>query len=88
MGILPSTAAWVGITQCHTGALWVASGIQAAGLAPTQPHLLLCRYLSATVSVLVQPRPAAPLGLLQSPRCWLLLCVCLACQLLVTYVLK
>ncbi|XP_040826777.1 oxysterol-binding protein-related protein 5 isoform X2 [Ochotona curzoniae] len=48
----------------------------------------LYRYLSATVSVLVQPRPAAPLGLLQSPRCWLLLCVCLACQLLVTYVLK
>lgn len=39
------------------------------------------------LSCVARPRQAAAPGLLRSPRSWLLLCVFLACQLLISYIL-
>nr|XP_027800449.1 oxysterol-binding protein-related protein 5 isoform X1 [Marmota flaviventris] len=47
----------------------------------------LHRHLSAMLSSVVQAGQPAP-GLLQSPRTWFLLCVFLACQLFINYILK
>ncbi|XP_016072589.1 PREDICTED: oxysterol-binding protein-related protein 5 [Miniopterus natalensis] len=45
----------------------------------------LHRHLSAMLSSTARARPGAP-GLLHSPRSWFLLCVLLACQLLMNYI--
>lgn len=47
----------------------------------------LHRHLSAMLSASARARRAAAPGLLQSPRAWGLLCVLLACQLLMNHVL-
>ncbi|MBZ3886232.1 Oxysterol-binding protein-related protein 5 [Sciurus carolinensis] len=47
----------------------------------------LQRHLSAMLSSVVQAGQPAP-GLLQSPRAWFLLCLFLACQLFINYILK
>uniref|UniRef100_A0A8D2JPH8 Oxysterol-binding protein n=1 Tax=Sciurus vulgaris TaxID=55149 RepID=A0A8D2JPH8_SCIVU len=47
----------------------------------------LHRHLSAMLSSVVQAGQPAP-GLLQSPRAWFLLCLFLACQLFINYILK
>uniref|UniRef100_A0A8C5YUQ2 Oxysterol-binding protein n=1 Tax=Marmota marmota marmota TaxID=9994 RepID=A0A8C5YUQ2_MARMA len=47
----------------------------------------LHRHLSAMLSSVVQAGQPVP-GLLQSPRTWFLLCVFLACQLFINYILK
>lgn len=46
-----------------------------------------CRHLSAMLSSVARAGQAAAPGLLQSPRSCVLLCVFLACQLLVTCIL-
>uniref|UniRef100_A0A8C0RYI7 Oxysterol-binding protein n=1 Tax=Canis lupus familiaris TaxID=9615 RepID=A0A8C0RYI7_CANLF len=48
----------------------------------------LHRHLSAMLSSTARARQVAAPGLLQSPRSWFLLCVFLACQLLINYILK
>ncbi|XP_061058233.1 oxysterol-binding protein-related protein 5 isoform X5 [Eubalaena glacialis] len=48
----------------------------------------LHRHLSAVLSSTAQARQAPAPGLLHSPRPWFLLCVFLACQLLINYILK
>ncbi|XP_074227605.1 oxysterol-binding protein-related protein 5 isoform X2 [Camelus bactrianus] len=48
----------------------------------------LHRHLSAMLSSTAQARQAPAPGLLHSPRSWFLLCVFLACQLLINYILK
>uniref|UniRef100_A0A7N5JYU5 Oxysterol-binding protein n=1 Tax=Ailuropoda melanoleuca TaxID=9646 RepID=A0A7N5JYU5_AILME len=48
----------------------------------------LHRHLSAMLSSTARARQVPAPGLLQSPRSWFLLCVFLACQLLINYVLK
>nr|XP_015100315.1 oxysterol-binding protein-related protein 5 isoform X4 [Vicugna pacos]XP_031546906.1 oxysterol-binding protein-related protein 5 isoform X4 [Vicugna pacos] len=48
----------------------------------------LHRHLSAMLSSTTQARQALAPGLLHSPRSWFLLCVFLACQLLINYILK
>uniref|UniRef100_A0A8D1ZUI6 Oxysterol-binding protein n=1 Tax=Sus scrofa TaxID=9823 RepID=A0A8D1ZUI6_PIG len=48
----------------------------------------LHRHLSAMLSSAALARQAPAPGLLHSPRSWLLLCVFLACQLLMNYVLQ
>ncbi|XP_066108398.1 oxysterol-binding protein-related protein 5 isoform X1 [Saccopteryx bilineata] len=47
----------------------------------------LHRHLSAMLSSTARARQAAAPGLLQSPRAWCLLCVFLACQLLINHIL-
>lgn len=46
------------------------------------------RHLSAMLSSAGRARQVPAPGLLQSPRSWFLLCVFLACQLLINYILK
>ena len=48
----------------------------------------ICRHLSAMLSSTARARQVPAPGLLQSPRSWFLLCVFMACQLLINYVLK
>ncbi|ELR50025.1 Oxysterol-binding protein-related protein 5 [Bos mutus] len=48
----------------------------------------LHRHLSAMLSSMARTRQAPALGPLHSPRSWFLLCVFLACQLLINYILK
>ncbi|XP_042814580.1 oxysterol-binding protein-related protein 5 isoform X1 [Panthera tigris] len=48
----------------------------------------LHRHLSAMLSSTARARQVPAPGLLQSPRSWFLLCVFMACQLLINYVLK
>ncbi|XP_060014232.1 oxysterol-binding protein-related protein 5 isoform X2 [Lagenorhynchus albirostris] len=48
----------------------------------------LHRHLSAVLSSTAQARQAPAPGLLHSPRSWFLLCMFLACQLLINYILK
>ncbi|XP_022363352.1 oxysterol-binding protein-related protein 5 isoform X2 [Enhydra lutris kenyoni] len=48
----------------------------------------LHRHLSAMLSSTGRARQVPAPGLLQSPRSWFLLCVFLACQLLINYILK
>ena len=48
----------------------------------------ICRHLSAMLSSAARARQVPAPGLLQSPRSWFLLCVFMACQLLINYVLK
>uniref|UniRef100_G5E7C5 Oxysterol-binding protein n=1 Tax=Loxodonta africana TaxID=9785 RepID=G5E7C5_LOXAF len=48
----------------------------------------LRRHLSAMLSYTVRAAPLPPPGLLQNPRSWVLLCVFLACQLLINSALK
>ncbi|CAK7308496.1 Oxysterol-binding protein-related protein 5 [Vulpes lagopus] len=48
----------------------------------------LHRHLSAMLSSTARARQVVAPGLLQSPRSWFLLCVFLACQLLINYILK
>uniref|UniRef100_A0A8C7ARQ4 Oxysterol-binding protein n=1 Tax=Neovison vison TaxID=452646 RepID=A0A8C7ARQ4_NEOVI len=48
----------------------------------------LHRHLSAMLSSAGRARQVPAPGLLQSPRSWFLLCVFLACQLLINYILK
>ncbi|XP_043779934.1 oxysterol-binding protein-related protein 5 isoform X1 [Cervus elaphus] len=48
----------------------------------------LHRHLSAMLSSTARARQAPAPGPLHSPRCWFLLCVFLACQLLINYILK
>ncbi|XP_039696323.1 oxysterol-binding protein-related protein 5 [Pteropus medius] len=47
----------------------------------------LHRHLSAMLSSTARARQAPATGLLQRPRSWFLLCVFLACQLLINYIL-
>uniref|UniRef100_A0A8C9B0A1 Oxysterol-binding protein n=1 Tax=Prolemur simus TaxID=1328070 RepID=A0A8C9B0A1_PROSS len=48
----------------------------------------LHRHLSAMLSSTAQAAQVPAPGLLQSPRSWVLLCVFLACQLFINYILK
>ncbi|XP_062948938.1 oxysterol-binding protein-related protein 5 isoform X2 [Cynocephalus volans] len=48
----------------------------------------LRRYLSVMLSSTSRARQAPAPGLLQNPRSWFLLCVFLACQLCINYILK
>lgn len=61
--------------------------LQEAVLSIQEAQQELRRHLSAILSSVVQARQPAP-GLLQSPRAWFLLCVFLACQLLINYILE
>lgn len=47
-----------------------------------------CRHLSAMLSSTARARQVPAPGLLQNPRSWFLLCVFLACQLLINFILK
>ncbi|KAM6161359.1 oxysterol-binding protein-related protein 5 isoform 1-T1 [Erethizon dorsatum] len=62
--------------------------LQEAVLSIQEAQQELHRHLSAMLSCTVRARQAPAPGLLHSPRSWFLLCVFLACQLLINYVLK
>uniref|UniRef100_A0A8C5L9P8 Oxysterol-binding protein n=1 Tax=Jaculus jaculus TaxID=51337 RepID=A0A8C5L9P8_JACJA len=62
--------------------------LQDAVLSIREAQQELHRHLSAMLSSVVQAGEAPAPGLLQSPRSWFLLCVALACQLLINYLLK
>ncbi|XP_005384280.1 PREDICTED: oxysterol-binding protein-related protein 5 isoform X2 [Chinchilla lanigera] len=62
--------------------------LQEAVLSIQEAQQELHRHLSAMLNCAVRARQAPTPGLLHSPRCWFLLCVFLACQLLINYVLK
>ncbi|KAK2496662.1 hypothetical protein MC885_006548 [Smutsia gigantea] len=62
--------------------------LQEAILSIRQAQQELHRHLSAMLSSTARARQAPVPGLLQSPRSWFLVCMFLACQLLINYVLK
>ncbi|XP_023566455.1 oxysterol-binding protein-related protein 5 isoform X2 [Octodon degus] len=62
--------------------------LQEAVLSIREAQQELHRHLSAMLSCAVRARQAPVPGLLHSPRSWFLLCVFLACQLLINCVLK
>lgn len=81
-------ASTVPLGPCHNGpprvgmhSLWAHPGSAATLPCP-------CRHLSAMLSSTARARQVAAPGLLQRPRSWFLLCVFLACQLLINYILK
>ncbi|XP_021120103.1 oxysterol-binding protein-related protein 5 isoform X2 [Heterocephalus glaber] len=62
--------------------------LQEAVLSIQEAQQELHRHLSAMLSCAVRTRQAPPSGLLHRPHSWFLLCVFLACQLLINYALK
>ncbi|XP_020024391.2 oxysterol-binding protein-related protein 5 isoform X2 [Castor canadensis] len=62
--------------------------LQEAVLSIKEAQQELHRHLSAMLSCTVQARQALAPSLLQSPRSWFLLCLFLACQLFMNYILK
>nr|XP_044605919.1 oxysterol-binding protein-related protein 5 [Equus asinus] len=67
---------------------WRLQALHEAIVSIREAQQELHRHLSAMLSSTAQARQAPAPGLLQSARSWFLLCVFLACQLLINYILK
>ncbi|XP_057581658.1 oxysterol-binding protein-related protein 5 isoform X3 [Hippopotamus amphibius kiboko] len=73
--------------RCGKEARWLQV-LHEAILSIREAQQELHRHLSAMLSSTARARQAPAPGLLHSPRSWFLLCLFLACQLLINYTLK